>query len=231
MNRRTFIFVTVGIVVLAVGLGGWMLSRGKGPVDSALDEVRRLPLVGPVMAENPTVESRMRAAIEEEIRSPTQSGPSRPFLLVADLRRQYIVPALRAADDASAVAAVAARADLVRHLRRTDTAACRQFALGAFQRPDLLDAEGQRLFGEVLRKLEAAWRSGKTGKPQPVMTREEVTVALEQAGFGKADFDRLSGFQTLSNELSCDVELKVDSAPPLLPADKRGPFARAILGT
>lgn len=231
MNRRTFLFVTVGIVVLAIGIGLWVLSRGKSPVDAALDEVRRLPLVGPVMAQNPTVESRMRAAIEEEIRSPTQSGPSRPFLLVADIRRQYIVPALRGADDASAVAAVAARADLVRHLRRADTAACRQFALGAFQRPDLLDAESQRLFNEVLQKLETAWRSGKAGKPQAVMTREELTAALGQAGFGKEDFDRLSAFQTLSNELTCDVELKIDSAPPLLPADKRGPFARAILGT
>src|SRR5689334_20525319 len=124
MNRRTLLLAIVGVVVLAFGIGFWVLSRGKSPVDAALDEVRRLPLVGPVMAENPGVESRMRAAIEEEIRSPTQSGPSRPFLLVADIRRQYIVPVLRAADDASAVATVAARADLVRYLRRADTAAC-----------------------------------------------------------------------------------------------------------
>ena len=231
MNRRTLVAAAIGFVVLVLAVVGWMLGRDKSPVEAALDDVRRLPLVGPVMAENPTAESRMRAAIEEEIRSPTQSGPSRPFLLVADLRRQYIVPALRAADDASVVAAVAARAELVRYLRRADTAACRQFALGAFQRPDLLDAEGQRLFGEVLQKLEAAWRNGKAGKPQPVMTREELMAALGQAGFDKADFDRLSGFQTLSNELTCDVELKIDSAPPLLPADKRGAFARAILGT
>src|SRR5688572_30921564 len=88
------------VVLAALVWGGWTLLRGREPVDAALDDVRRLPLVGPVMAENPTVESRMRAAIEEEIRSPTQSGPSRPFLLVADIRRQYIVPALRAADDA-----------------------------------------------------------------------------------------------------------------------------------
>ena len=230
MDRQTLVFATVGIVVLAVAIGVWGLGRGKNPVDAALDDVRRLPLVGPVMAENPPVESRMRTAIEDEIRSPTQGGPSRPFLLVADIRRQYIVPALRGADDASAIAAVSARAELVRYLRRADTAACRQFALGAFQRPDLLDAEGQRLFGEVLHKLEAAWRSGKAGKPHPVMTREELMAALGQAGFGKADFDRLNSFQALSNDLTCDVELKIDSAPPLLPADKRGPFARAILG-
>src|SRR5437868_7828055 len=164
--RNGGIGLLAAIVLAAIVWGGWALIRGKSDVDTALDQIRRVPLIGPVMADNPSVESRMRTAIEEELRSPTRSGVSRPFSLVADIRRQYIVPALRAADDASALAAVAARADLVRHLRRADSAACRQFALGAFQRPDLLDAEGQRLFGEVLQKLEAAWRSGKAGKPQ-----------------------------------------------------------------
>jgi hypothetical protein len=52
---------------------------------------------------------------------------------------------------------------------------------------------------------------------------------LQQAGFRKVDFDRLNAFQHLSNEASCDVELMVDSVPPSLPADKRGPFARYLL--
>jgi hypothetical protein len=218
------------VVLAAIVWGGWTLVRGKSDVDMALDQVRRVPLIGPVMADNPAVESRMRKAIEEEIKSPTQTGLSRPFSLVAEIRRQYIVPTLRAADDASALAAVAARAQFVSYLRRTDTAACRQMALGVLQRPDLLDAEGQRLFGQVLQTLEAAWRNGKAGgKPQPVMNREDLVATLQQAGFTRADFDRLGAFQTLSNEVSCDVELKVDSAPPLLPADKRGPFARYVL--
>ena len=55
-------------------------------------------------------------------------------------------------------------------------------------------------------------------------------TTLQQGGFTKADFDRLAAFATLSNEVSCDVELKVDSMPPQLPADKRGAFARYILG-
>jgi hypothetical protein len=236
IDRRTLVR-TAGIAVLAAAVlaaivwGGWTLIRGESDVDMALDQIRRVPLIGPVMADNPSVESRMRTAIEEELRSPTRTGLPRPFSLVAEIRRQYIVPTLRAADDASALAAVAARAELVSYLRRTDTAACRQMALGALQRPDLLDGEGQRLFGQVLQTLEAAWRNGKaSGKPQPVLNREELMAALQEAGFTKADFDRLGAFQTLSNEVSCDVELKVDSLPPLLPVDKRGPFARYILG-
>jgi hypothetical protein len=235
-NRRDLlrsggIGLLAAIVLVAIVWVGWTLIRGKSDVDTALDQVRRVPLIGAVMADNPSVESRMRKAVEEELKSPTKTGLSRPFSLIIEIRRQYIVPTLRAADDASALAAVAARAELVGHLRRTDTAACRQMALGALQRPDLLDAEGQRLFARVLQTLEAAWRNGKAGgKPQPVLNREELVAVLQQAGFSKADFDRLDAFQTLSNDVSCDVELKVDSLPPQLPADKRGAFARYILG-
>jgi len=228
--RQGGIGVLAAIVLAAIVGGGWLLVRGKTEVDTALDQVRRVPLIGPVMAENAEVETRMRAAIEQELRSPTQSGLSRPFSLVGEIRRQYVVPALRGADDESAIAAVAARAQLVLYLRQADPAACRQFALGALQRPDLLDAEGQRLLGEVLQTLEAAWRSGKaSAAPRPVLDREQLTATLQQAGFAKADFDRLGSFQTLSNEVSCDVEFKVDSVPPLLPADKRGAFARYVL--
>jgi len=228
--RNVGIGFLVAFVLAAIVGAGWTLLRGKSPVDTALDEVRRLPLIGQAMAENPVVEARMRKAIEEEIRSPTQTGLSRPFSVVADLRRQYVVPALRAAGDASAIAAVAARADFVRYLRGADPAACRQFALGTLQRPDLLDAEGQRLFGQVLQTLEAAWRNGKAATaPKPTLTREELVTVLQDAGFVKADFDRLNSFQTLSNEVSCDVELKVDSLTPRLPEDKRGPFARTVL--
>jgi len=221
------------VVVVAAAIATWAalrLGAGPGRVDAALDEIRRLPLVGPVMADNPAVEGRMRTAIEEEIRNPTLNGPSRPFVLVTELRRQYVVPALRGADDAGALAAVAARADFARHLRKADPAACRQFAMGALQRPDLLDAEGKRLFEIVLATLEAAWRYGKiANRPQPVLTRDELSASLRAAGFGPDDFERMNSLPKQSNEAVCDIELKLDSVPPLLPEDKRGAFARTIL--
>jgi hypothetical protein len=217
------------VSLVAIVGGGWALVRGKSPADRALDDVRRLPLIGTVMADTPDAESRMRTAIEEELRSPTRAGLSRPFSVVADLRRQYIVPALRAADDASALAALGARTDFVRYLRRADPAACRQFALGNLQRPDLLESEGRQLFGEYQQALLAAYRKGKVGKPQPFLTRDELGAALRQAGFTRMDFDRLQGFQSLSNEVSCDVEIKVDAVAERLPAQLRGPYARYVL--
>jgi hypothetical protein len=72
---------------------------------------------------------------------------SRPYALIADLRQQCIAPALRAADDATAIAGVTASAELVRHLPRADVAACRGFSVGTLRRPDSLDPEGRRLFG------------------------------------------------------------------------------------
>lgn len=223
----TALLVLVSLVAI-VG-GGWALVRGKSPADRTLDDVRRLPLIGAVMADTPDAESRMRKAIEEELRSPTRAGISRPFSVVADLRRQYIVPALRAADDASALAALGARADFVRYLRRADPAACRQFALGNLQRPDLLESEGRQLFAEYQQALLAAYLNGKGGKPQPFLTRDELGAALRQAGFTRMDFDRLQGFRALSNEVSCDVEIKVDAAAERLPAQLRGPYARYVL--
>jgi hypothetical protein len=221
--------LTAAILLVLVG-SGWALIRGGSPVDTKLDNMRRVPLIGLVMADNPDIERRMRKAIEDESRSPTLAGVSRPSALIADLRRQYIVPALRAADDTTAVAALGARADLVRHLRDADPAACRAFSVGALQRPESLDAEGRQLFGKWQQAVEAAYRAGKAaGTPGPLPTRPEIVELLRQAGFRKVDFDRLNAFRHLSNEVSCDIELMVDSVPPLLPPDRRGPFARYAL--
>ena len=88
------------------------------------------------------------------------------------------------------------------------------------------------LFGHQTaeQSMLAAYRNGKAaGKPQPLLTRDELTAALKQAGFTKMDFDRLQSFQTLSNEVSCDVEIKVDAAAERLPAQVRGPYARYVL--
>jgi len=234
-GRRPLVrYVGIALLVVAgAALATWAalkLGGGPGPVEQAIEDVRRLPLIGPVMADNPAVENRLRAAIEEEIRSPTLNGPSRPFQLVTELRREYIVPALRGTDDASALAALAARGDFARYLRKADPAACRQFAMGSLQRPDLLDDEGKRLFEIVLATLEAAWRYGKlAGRPQPVLTREELTASLQQAGFGADDFERMNSLPKQTNEAVCDIELKLDSVPARLPPDQRGAFARGIL--
>jgi hypothetical protein len=197
------------VVILLFAAGGWYYFSSNSPAANALAELRALPLVGVMMADNPAAEARMKAAIQEELASPSQGGTTRPLALIADLRRQYILPALRGADDASAVAAVAARAALASYLQKANPPACREFAAGGIQQPDRLDSEGRQLFRNVLQALETAYRN--------------------EAGFQKIDFDRLNAFATLSNDIACDIELKVDEVPPKLPAGKRGAFARFVL--
>jgi hypothetical protein len=229
-GNRLVAAIVVGVVVVLFAAGGWYYFRSNSQTETALAEMRALPLVGALMADNPEAEARLKAAVEEEINHPSTDGTPRPLALITDLRRQYILPALKASDDASATAAVAARAALAAYLQKANPTACREFAAGGIQRPDRLDSEGQRLFRNVLQALETAYRNGrKSGKPLPMATRAEVLDMLRDAGFQKVDFDRLNTFATLSNDVACDIELKVDQVPPKLPADKRGAFARFVL--
>ncbi len=231
--RRFGLLVLVALVigVVGVGVGGYFLLKRFSPAERAFDELYAMPLVGLLLEQAPDARDRLRHAIEEELRAPTPSGPTRPLMVIGELRREYLAPALRGANDDSAVAAMAARAALVAHLQKTDLPACREFSLGGIQRIDKLDPEGQRLFKNVLESIEVAFRSSRAGggTPLPVPTGAQIGDLLREAGFEKTDFDKLNSFATLSNEVSCEIELKVNEAPPKLPPDKRGPFSRFVI--
>ncbi|SKA38038.1 hypothetical protein SAMN02745126_05997 [Enhydrobacter aerosaccus] len=228
MKRST---LTILVVTLAAALvaGGYTFYRKFTPTERALDELRDMPLVGVALDDHPELEDRFRQALREEQSNPTTSGPSRALLVVGEMRRDVIAPVLRHADDASVVAAMAARVTLVHYLQKADPPACREFSMGGISRPDKLDAEAQRLFKDVLVAMEAAYRSGRSGKPQAMPTSQQMGDMMREAGFTKTDFDRLNNFASLSNEVSCEMELKVDAAPPLLPPDKRGAFSRFVV--
>ena len=226
-GRKLAISIVIALVALGlIAFAGTTLYGQLNPTEKALAALRDTPLIGPAIADHPDMKERLREAIRQELSEPTTSGPSRPLQVVGELRREVIVPALLKADDASVIAAMAARVDLVRHLQKANPPACREFSMGGIARSDQLDAEGQRLFRNMLVTTEAAYRSGRSGTTQPTPSREQITDMLRHAGFTKPDFDKLDNFATLPNDVSCEMELKVDSAPPLLPADERGPFSR-----
>jgi len=228
-KRVLTIVVGLAIAVALVG-GGYLLVQRFSPTEKALGELRAMPLVGLMMSDVPEAEKRLRAAIEQEARRPSGGGPTLPLQVVGELRREFIAPALRAADNRTAVNAMAARAKLVAHLQKTNPQACREFSLGGIQNVDRLDAEGQKLFRDVLSAIEAAYRSGRAGgKPLPVPAANEVGDWLREAGFQKSDFDKLNSFATLSNDVSCEMELKVNQAPSKMPAARQGPFSRFVL--
>ena len=197
--------------VAAVAMYGLKAMRDSSEdisaVDSAMASAHALPMVGVVLDDVPGAQDRLREALREEIRQPTTQGPSRPLKLMSELRVAYIVPALKAADEASAAAAIDARATLLKTLKDSDLVVCKEFAVTGIQRSDKLDATSQKLMSDLLAAL----------------------LQLAEAGFQPADFDRLSRLARLPNEAACDLALKVNDAPQKVPADKRGALMRYLL--
>jgi len=103
--------------------------------------------------------------------------------------------------------------------------------MNSVQRLDRLTPEGQKLFNDFDTRMEAAYRSGHAagGKPQPMATPPEVVQLLGRAGFTSDDMDALNRFAALPSLRACDVDLKIDGAPPKLPAAKQGAFSRFVL--
>ena len=223
--------VLAGLAVVIAG-GTWWYNRAYSPAALALAEMRSLPLVGLVIADESSVVNRLREAIAEEAANPTTQGPTRPMLIVNGLRQEFIAPAVRRADDATLLAAMTARAELIQNLRTTNTAACREFSLGGIKDVEKLDAKGQELYKKLIAAMEAAYRSGRARKDAnpAVPNLQAMGAMLQEAGFTKPDFDKLNSFGSLSNDVSCDIELKLNQVPAKLPPDKRGAYARYILG-
>ena len=229
MNRYIPAIVVAVVALVVAGVGYFLYDRFS-PAGEAMAEFREMPLGGLAIRDHPEVEPRLRKAVEDEEANPTLDGPTRPLLVVAELRRELLAPALRGADDASAIAAMAARVALVSYLQKADPTACHEFATGGIAHVDRLDNEGQRLFRDLLTAMEAAYRSGRKASPLPrMLNRQEMGVMLQRAGFTKPDFDKLNNFGTLSSDVSCEIELKIDSVPPKLEPEWRGPFSRFII--
>ena len=154
----------------------------------------------------------------------------RAFLAISEMRPTIVGPTLSAADDASALAVMKARADLVAYLEKTDLAACRQFSGDGIRDINKLDNEGQTLFRTMLTAMEAAYRSGKAngGKGKSV-SNTEFAEMLRTAGFTPDDFAKFSQTATLKDDELCKLEFRIDDAPSKLPDDKRGAFARFVI--
>ena len=232
----------IGLVVAGVAAAAAMYGLkavqesgdDTAAVDQAMASARALPMVGVVLDDVPGAQDRLREALKEEIRQPTTQGPSRPLKLMSELRTTHIVPALKAADETSAAAAIDARATLLKHLKSADLVVCKEFAVTGIQRSDKLDPVGQKLLSDLLAALEKAYRSGRAGKaagtPSPAVASDaEVRTLLTEIGFQPADFDKLKRLARLPVDEVCDMALKVNDAPQKVPSDKRGALMRYLL--
>lgn len=143
-GRRTFrkLVKPVGIIVVAaLAAGAAVLGANyfgtppKTDVDRVAEIGRNLPLVGLVLSEYPALDARYRAAIEEDLKNPVKGGLTASNKFGAEIRQQYVVPALRNADDASALSAVAGLHKLLLHLQTVNPTRCRDFGLAGLRTP------------------------------------------------------------------------------------------------
>jgi len=227
------VLVSLG-AVLAIATGVLAVSYfGRGSndaeVDRAYDQVKQLPLVGLVLSEHPDLDAKVRQAIKDELADPTKSGPNRVFLFGAQVRKQYIVPALRNSDDATALKAAEVLAELVKHLRVTDPNTCREFGQTGLEHPDRLDSEGSAIFERALAAQEDAYLSGKAAPDRPSPGNNEITKLLSDAGYTEADFQKLASYATLSPSEACAAMDKLYSAPAMLQTQKGAVVARYLL--
>jgi len=216
--------------VTAVSLK-YLASRNDAPaIEQALQVVREAPLVGLVLKENAAVEARFRQAIEAELKAPTKNGPQRTFIVGGEVRRDYIVPALRNADDAAALGATEALHAFVKFLQGTNVALCKEFGLIGIQQPNRLDGNGGALFRRALKAQEDAYLNGRTrpAAPPPI-AEQEVRGLLTEAGYTAADFDQLAALAKSSDAEGCAVTVKLYAAPALLPPRRGGVLARYLL--
>jgi hypothetical protein len=220
----------------ATGVGlSYLGSRDSASaVEEALQVVREAPLVGLVLKENAAVEARFRQAIEAELKSPTKIGPQQTFVVGGEVRRDFIVPALRNADDASALGAISALHAFVKYLQGTNVVLCKEFGLVGIQQPNRLDANAGALFRRARAMQEAAYLNGRAraaaaaAQPQQIGA-QDVMRLLADAGYTTADFDTLAALAKSSDADGCAVTVKLYAAPALLPPQSGGNLARYLL--
>ena len=236
-NRKRNVVLVAIIAVLLVAAAGLMLTINieivpLSPLEQVITNLRGTPLIGQAIKDNPEAEKSIREAILEDQREPVAPGvPPRAFYAVGAVSRDYIRPMLAAADDTSVIAVMAARFALATQLRKDDPQTCRDFAMNGIQPVSQLTPEGRALFGDFLAKMENAYRSGRSnnGKPQPMATPPEMIQLLTQTGVTNDDLEALNRFAALPSLRACDIDLKIDGAPPKLPPDKQAAFARFVL--
>jgi hypothetical protein len=216
--------------VVGFGLKYLGLNDNSAGVEQGLQVVREAPLIGLVLKENPAVEARFRAAIEAELKNPTRNGIPRTFVVGGEVRRDYILPAIRSADDATALEAIKAMQAFVKHLQTTNPALCKEFGMIGIQHPNQLSNDGGALFRKALSAQEDAFLNGRTRPPTPQkLPDQEVTKLLTEAGFSAADFEKVVGLTKLSEADGCAIIAKLYAAPTLLPPARGGILARYLL--
>ena len=227
-------------IVIVVGLlaalaGAWGVRQLVGwlnPVDRQLASYHQAPLIGLALVDHPEIEARLRQIMTDGAGNPAQDTRNRVLGVMADLRHNVIAPALRRADDASLEPVMAARVALVRHLQQANLPACHMNSRwAALPASTSSMPKAKRLFYAMLSATEGAYRNGRDNPATPPYPgqQQQVHAMLVEAGFTPADFAQLAKLAALPDDVTCQLELRVDQAPSQVKPDERGPLSRVIV--
>ena len=230
-----WVVILVGAAALAAvgSVGGNYVREVAGApatdvIDRAVQETKGYPMVRLVVAENPSLDAKIRAAVDYDLRHPNAPGPKAMTRFGTEIRAQYIAPALRNADDAVALSAVASLQKLLVHLQAVDPPLCHEYGLRGLD-ATRLDAEGLDLLRKSLAVQEEAYRNGKTAAPKQPIRDQDVAPLLQSSGYTPSDLEQLSKSDKASAQQGCAITLKLYSAPPRLPPAQGGQLARWLL--
>jgi len=232
-GRILLIVLVAAVAAAVIGFGArYLVLQGGGPsstdIDRGVQAVKDMPLVRVVIAENPELEDRLRAAIAEDLKGDRPSPPSSAKFGV-EVRQRYIVPTLLRADDDSALKAARGMETLATYLQAKNVSLCRELGMVGLQNANKLDSDGTILLRQALSLQEDAYRSGKTGSPRTPLKTEEIGSFLGEAGYGEKDLAQLNAFATLPAAEACAATVKLYAAPRTLPVARGGMLARWLL--
>lgn len=232
MNRTGKIALAAVVAAVVAALVSFGLPHLRAPSPAAIERgveaAKEMPLIRVVLAENPDLEPRLRAAVVDELEHPGQV-PSAGVKFGRELRHRYIVPALLGADDDTVLKAIDGMGALAKHLQAKDVALCREFGMVGLQNPKALDGDGQAVLKQALALQEEAYRTGKAGPPKGALETEELGPALIAAGYSQDDLAQLSQFEKLPAAEACAATVKLYAAPRALPAARGAMLARWLL--
>ncbi|CAN5672540.1 hypothetical protein BH10PSE6_BH10PSE6_30190 [soil metagenome] len=232
-GRILLIVVVAAVAAAVIGFGArYLVLQAGGPspadIERGVQAAKDMPLVRMVIAENPELEGKLRAAITDDLKGDRQAPPSSAMFGV-DVRQRYIVPALLRSDDDSALKAARGMETLATYLQAKDVSLCRELGMVGLQNANKLDFDGTIVLKQALALQEDAYRNGKMGSPKTPLKTEEVASFLVEAGHSEKDIAQLSAFATLPTAEGCAATVKLYAAPRALPVARGGMLARWLL--
>ncbi len=215
------------VIVFGVVVSVRFLNTLSGPsIEQEMQAMRKLPLMGLVISENPLLEQEVRDAAVEESRYRLKGRSSPLFQLGAKIRQQYIIPTLAKADDFHVMQAAEDSLRMAVHLQKTNASLCKEYGFFGIHDIRELDRKGRDLFNAALASQERAYLNGKSGWERPRLSDDEVVQILFAAGYSSEDFDVLVEAENLPPVESCAASVKFLKVPFIVSPHQGAPLAR-----